>query len=193
MSSVLQTLLDSTIAECAKAKEDGITVPEVIKIATTVFQGIYSLKAVSLAEKKAFVFMALQRGLNAAGRLQGLSHVDPAIVAEVEKQVLHMAMAAVFGLADAFPQVFAGVETGLSYIMSSLSKCLPGYSGASQAVAVVLGPKDAELIAEAVKNLTAALAPPAAPAAPAAPAPAPALAVRTVETTQVSVAPELPL
>jgi hypothetical protein len=180
MSSVLQTLLDSTIAECAKAKQDGITVPEVIKIATTVFQGIYSLKVLSLAEKKAFVFLALERGLSAAGNLQGLSHVDPAIVAEVEKQALHMAMAAVFGLGDAFPQVFAEVESVLSYIRSFLSKCLPGCSGAAQAVAVALDPKDAQLIAEAVKSLNAAVAPAA-------------LAVRTVGTTQVSVAPEFPL
>jgi hypothetical protein len=104
-------------------------------------------------------------------------------VAEVEKQVLHIVVGAVFGLGDAFPQLFAGVETFLSYIMSSLSKCLPGYSGAAQVAATVLGPKDAQLIAEAVESLKAAAGPPAPPAEPS------ALEIRTVESSQRVVAP----
>ena len=176
MPSVLQDTLDSTIAEFAKAKDSGITVHEVVKIATNVLQGIYSLKGVTLEEKKAFVFMALQRGLTAA-HLK-LPPIDPTIVAEVEKQLLHVAVGAVFGLVDAFPDAFAGVETFLAYIKSSLSKCLPGYSGAAQAVAAVLGPKDAELIAEAVKSMNGTAS-----------APAPALEIRSVEPSQKIVAP----
>jgi len=177
-ASNLQSLLDSTVAQFNEVKKDGsLTLPEVVKIATTVFKGVYALENVSKHEKKAFVLMALERGISAAGPLQGLSHVDPAIVSEVEKQALHLAVSAVFGLEDAFPHAFAEVQGALSYIRRSLSKCLPACSQAAVTVSV-LDPKDAALIAEAVKAAPAFAAPPA-----------PLLEVRSVETSQVSVAP----
>jgi hypothetical protein len=179
-ASKLQVLIDSTVAQFNEAKKDGVlTLSEVVKIAGSILKDIYALEGVSTEEKKAFVLMALKRGLDAAGSLQGLSHVDPALVAEVEKQSIHMAVTAVFGLGDAFPQAFAEIHTIVSYIRSFLSKYLPGCSQAA-AVAAVLDPKDAALIAEAVKGPAAAAA---------APAPAETLEVRSVETTPPSTAP----
>ena len=200
-TSKLQVLLDSTVAQFNDLKNGGsITLPEVLKIATGVFKEICTIKALSTDEKKGLVFLALQRGLKAAGPLQGLSHVDPGIVSEVEKQSLHVAVMAVFALGDAFPQAFAELQGFLSYIRCFLSKYLPACSEAAAAVSV-LDPADGALIAEAVKALKAVTAPPAsdpvadpapapAAAAPAAPAPAaspPALVVRTVETSPESV------
>lgn len=169
----LQALLDSTVVECKAIKAAGaVTLPEVVKVATGILKQIYMLKTITTEEKKAFVLMALQRGLDAAGPLQFLSHVDPAIVSEVEKQSLKMVVMAVFGVGEAFPQVFAELEYGLSYIRSFLSKYLPACSQAA-ATAAVLDPKDAVLIADAMK----ALGPQA-------------LEVRTVEPTPQTVAQE---
>ena len=187
-TSKLQALLDSTVAQFNELKNGGaLTLPEVLKIATGVFKEIYKTKTLSTEEKKALVFLALQRGLKAAGPLQGLSHVDPGIVSEVEKQSLHMAVTAVFGLGDAFPQAFAEIQGFLSYIRCFLSKYLPA---CSEAATVVYGldPKDGALIAEAVKALKAVTAAPA-PAPASAPAPPPGLEVRTVETSPESVVP----
>jgi hypothetical protein len=169
----LQLLIDSTVAQFNEAKKDGVlTVSEVVKIAGSILKDIYALHGVSMEEKKAFLLMALKRGLDAAGHLQGLSHVDPAVLAEVEKQSIDMAVTAVFGLGDAFPQAFAEIQSIVSYVRSFLSKYLPGCSQAA-VVAAVLDPKDAALIAEAVKSL----------------AHAETLQVRTVETTPPSAAP----
>lgn len=189
-TSKLQSLLDSTVTQFNELKKDGVlTLPEVLKVATGVFKEIYAFKDLSTDEKKGLVFLALQRGLKAAGHLHGLSHVDPGIVAEVEKQSLHMAVSAVFGLGDAFPQAFAEVQGFLSYIRCYLSKYLPACSEAA-AVVSVLDPTDGALIAEAVKALKSVTAPAAAAADPVAHADlAPALEVRTVETSPESVVP----
>jgi hypothetical protein len=172
--SKLELLLDSTVTQFKEVQKTGaLTLPEVVKIATTVAKEIYTLETLTTEEKKAVVLMALQRGLDSVGPLQGLSHVDPALASEVEKHVLHIAVTAIFGLGDVFPQAFAGAQNALSYIRSSLSKYLPFCSQA--AVASALDPKDTALIAEAVKAFGSVSAP--------------ALEVRTVETTPQSVAP----
>jgi hypothetical protein len=177
--SKLKALLDSTVAHFTELKnDDSLTLGEVLKVATGLLKEIYTFKDLSTDEKKGLVFLALRRGLDAVGHLKGLSHVDPGILAEVEKQSLHMAVTAVFGLGEAFPQAFAEVQGFLSYVRRFLSKYLPACSEAA-AVASVLDPADGELIAEAVKALKAVTAPPAAsdPAA---------LEVRTLETIQES-------
>jgi hypothetical protein len=148
----LQALLDSTVVQCKAIKASGtLTLPELGKIATGLLKEIYALKTITIEEKKAFVLMALQRGLDAAGHLQFLSHVDPAIASEVEKESLKMVVGAVFGLGDAFPQAFAHMEYGLSYIRSFLSKYLPVCSQDTFPLPPRLGPKDTELIVEALK------------------------------------------
>lgn len=190
-TSKLQSILDSTITQFNHMKQDGVlTLPEVVKVAMGVVKDIHAVKGLSIDEQKGLVFLALQRGLAAAGSLQGLSHVDPGIVAEVEKQSLHMAVSAVFGLAEAFPQVFAEIQGLLSYIRCYLSRYLPACSEAAVA-ASVLDPTDGALIAEAVKALKAVTSPAGAadPVAHTAPLPVSALDVRTVETTQESAAP----
>ena len=180
-TSPLQTLLDSTVAQFVALKaKGGAAVPDVIAIATSTFKVLYSLAALSANEKKAFIFMALQKGLAAAGPLQGLPHVDPAIVSAVETQTLHIAVNTVFAFAEAYPQVVAEIEGAISYIRSSLSKCLPGCSQAA-AVVATLDPKDSALIEQAVAALKALTEPVAADPAP--------LAIRSVESTQESVAP----
>jgi hypothetical protein len=171
-TSKLQVLLDSTVTQFRSIKQSGsVTLPEVVKIATTILKDIYFLESVSTEEKKAFMLMALQRGLDAAGPLQGLGLVDSAVV---EKHALHLAVTAVFGLVDTFPQAFAEAQTALSYVRSFLSKYLPV---CSQAATAALEPKDTALIAEALASLKAFSAP------------VTTLEVRTVETTPESVAP----
>jgi hypothetical protein len=100
----------------------------------------------------------------------------------VEKQLLHIVVNAVFGLADAFPQIFAQMKGIVSSVRRFLSKYIPACSEAA-AIASALDPKDGALIAEAVAVLKL-LTTPAAPAS----APAP-LEIRTVESTQESVVP----
>lgn len=181
-TSPLQTLLDSIVAQCVALKgKDGVTVPHIIIMATSAFKGLYSVSALSADEKKAFIFMALQKGVAAAGSLQGLVKLDPAL----ESQVLHMAVNTVFAFAEAYPQVVAGVDGVLSYIRSCLSKVLPGCSQVA-AVAATLDPKDGALIEQAVAALKALTTPVPSEAAlvPSEPAP---LEIRNVESTQESV------
>jgi hypothetical protein len=183
----LQALLDSTVAQCKQIKASGtLTLPELVKVATGILKEIYALKTITIEEKKAFLLMALQRGLDAAGPLQFVSHVDPAIVSEVEKQSLKMIVTAVFGIVDAFPQVFEGIESGLSYIRSFLSKYLPLCSQGPFPLPPRLGTDDSALIVEALK---AAGPQPVAPAGSQPVAPA-TLEVRTVEPTPQAVAQE---
>jgi hypothetical protein len=92
----------------------------------------------------------------------------------VEKQILHIVVNAVFGLADAFPQVFAQMKGIVSSVRRFLSKYIPACSEAA-AIASALDPKDGALIAEAVAALKLLTTPP--------------LEIRTVESTQESVVP----
>jgi hypothetical protein len=177
-ASKLELLLDSTVTQFKEVQKTGtLTLPQVLKIATTVAKDIYTLETLTTEEKKAVVLMALQRGLDSVGPLKILNHVDPALASEVEKHVLHVAVMAIFGLGDVFPHAFAGAQNALSYVRSYLSKYLPFCSQAA-AVASTLDPKDTLLIAEAVKALKAFDS-----------VSAPALEVRTVETNPQSVAP----
>ena len=179
-TSPLQAILDSTVAQFISLKaKGGATAPDVIAIATSTFKVVCTLAALSVDEKKAFIFMALQKGLAAAGPLQGLVHVDSAIVSAVETQTLHVAVNTVFAFAEAYPQVVAEIEGALSYVRSSLSKCLPGCSQAA-AVVATLDPKDSALIEQAVAALKAVTTTVAGDPAP--------LAIRNVESTQESVA-----
>jgi hypothetical protein len=172
----LQSILDSTLQSFKDVKKSGdVTQIEVLKIATNLLKSLYAMDALTTDEKKAFVFMSLQRGLNEVGRLQELSCVDPGIVSEVEKQILHIVVNAVFGLADAFPQVFAQMKGIVSSVRRFLSKYIPACSEAA-AIASALDPKDGALIAEAVAALKLLTTP-----AP--------LEIRTVESTQESVVP----
>lgn len=151
--SALQSILDSTLQSFKDVKKSGnVTQVDVLKIATNLLKSLYTMETLTTDEKKAFVFMSLQRGLNEVGRLQELSCVDPGIVSEVEKQILHIVVNAVFGLGDAFPQVFAEIKGIVSSVRRFLSKYIPACSEAA-AVASSLDPKDGVLIVEAVAAL----------------------------------------
>lgn len=174
--SALQSILDSTIQSFKDVKKTGdVTQVEVLKIATNLLKSLYAIDNLTTDEKKAFVFMSLQRGLNEVGRIQGLSCVDPGIVSEVEKQILHIVVNAVFGLVDAFPQLFAEMKGIVSSVRRFLSKYIPACSEAA-AVASALDPKDGALIAEAVAALKLLTTP-----AP--------LEIPSVKSTQESVVP----
>jgi len=206
--STLQSILDSTVQSFKEVKKSGdVSQVEVLKIATNLLKSLYAMDTLTTDEKKAFVFMSLRRGLDEVGRLQELSHVDPGIVSEVEKQILHIVVNAVFCLGDAFPQVFAEMKSIVSSVRRFLSKYIPACSEAA-AVASALDAKDGALIVEAVALLKLATSPapleirtvnsaqesvvPAAVVASALPklatTPAP-LEIRTVKSTQESVVP----
>lgn len=176
-----------------EAKADGkLEAAEVVHIASLASQKIYKLAGMSVADKKALVLLALKKGLDAAGGLQGLGDLvglGPEALATAERQVLNAALASVDGLLAVVPHLFAPMK-------SALAACLPFCSSAESAL-TALAPKDAALIHEAflcvanvvgkplaqedsVKEVVA----PAAPAAPAAaPAPAPPAPVSPADVT----------
>ena len=162
----LQNLFDRVKNDLTSLqKNGGLTTASLLKVATVLVKDVCLLKGLALEEQKGLVFSALQQGLASLGPLENFFHTDPAVVA-------HMAVNAVFGLQEAFPAVFAEAQGLLSYISGFLSKYLPVCSQAA-AVASVVDPKDAALLAkgvEALKGVTTAGE----------------LQVRNVETTQVS-------
>ena len=200
-----QSLLEGIIQEVRdgfiEAKADGkLEAAEVVHIASLVSQKIYKLSGMSVADKKALVLLALKKGLDAAGGLQGLGDLaglGPEALATAERQVLNAALASVDGLLSLVPHLFAPMK-------SAVAACLPFCSSAESAL-TALAPKDAALIHEAflcvanvvgkplaqedsVKEVVApeaAAAPaPAAPAAPAAPV-SPADVTSTLESVTV--------
>jgi hypothetical protein len=163
----LENLFDSIKKQLTTIHESGgLTTATLLKLATNLVKDVSLMEGLSLEEQKGIVFSALQQGLASLGPLQNLFHTDPAVVA-------NMAVNAVFGLQEAFPALFSQAHGLLSYIRCFLSKYLPVCSQAA-AVASVVDPKAAELIAKAVESLKSATAA------------APTLQVRNVETTQVS-------
>lgn len=168
----LQTLVDTVKQLFLDAKAaNKVTITQVVVITTTLVKQVCAFEALSEKEKKAIVLLALQQGLAAAGPLQGLSHVDPKLVSELENQALHLAVASVFGLLESAPELFAKIRSGLSLLRQFLSKYLPACSEAA-AAASVLDPKDSALIAQAVEALDKVAGT--------------SLQVRTVEPTQAA-------
>jgi len=167
----LQNIIDSVKQQFLDAKKDGrVTTTEVLAITATVLKQVQAFEGLSDDEKKSIAFLSLQQGLAAAGPLQGFSHVSPALVSELEAQVLHLAVNSAFAFLAAAP--------ALSYIRRFLSKYLPFCSQAAVAVSVV-DPKDGALIAQAVEALKGVAHPPG-------------LQVRSVDTTLVSETPSAP-
>jgi hypothetical protein len=173
--SPLQNVVESVKDMLIKARADGkLTAAELLTITIETVKQIHAIHEISQEEKKGIVLLALQKGLSAAGPLEGFAHVDPALIAELEKQALHMAVNSAFGLLYSSPQFFAHVEGGLSSLMKSLSVCLPACFPVAAATSVV-DPVDSQLVqqgAEALKKVTQPVA----------------LQVRTPETILESVA-----
>jgi hypothetical protein len=167
----LQTIVESIKQPFLDARAaDKLTFAWVLRTATTLVKQVYAFEGLSDTEKKAIVLLALQQALAAAGPLQGFSHVDPAIVAELQNQALYLVVASVVELVDSFPQVFAEIHTALSSVREFLSKYLPFCSQVAVA-AWVVDPRDSELITQALEALHKVSGTP--------------LQVRTVAPTQV--------
>ena len=155
MSSVsaLETLIDDVKKAFADAKSDGkLEAAEVVQIAGDVAKKVFLIGTGTLVEKKALILHALQKGLAAAGGLQGLAVLKaagPAGLAAAEKQILSAAMASVEGLLNVAPQLFEPVRGCLSALKGPLSTLLPFCSQAAS-MAAALSPKDAKLIQEAL-------------------------------------------
>jgi hypothetical protein len=158
MSSVsaLETLIDDVKKAFAEAKSDGkLEAAEVIQIAGDVAKKVFLIGTGTLVEKKALILHALQKGLAAAGGLQGLDVLKvagPAGLAAAEKQILGAAMASVESLLNVAPQLFEPVRGCLSALKGPLSKLLPFCSQAAS-MAAALSPKDAKLIQEALQMM----------------------------------------
>jgi hypothetical protein len=161
----LESIVNETKQAFVSAKADGkLEAAEVVQIATGVAKKIHALQTVSADEKKALVLLALKKGLAEAGGLLGLKNLSiagPDALAAVEKQVLNAALAAVYGLMDAAPHLFAPAHNLLSRLRGFLSVLLP-YCSQAAALASVLDPKDAKLIEEAKAYLEGLAAAPAA-------------------------------
>jgi len=191
-----QSLLEGIIQEVrdgfVEAKADGkLEAAEVVHIASLASQKIYKLSGMSVADKKALVLLALKKGLDAAGGLQGLGDLaglGPEAIATAERQVLNAALASVDGLLSLVPHLFAPMK-------SALAACLP-FCSSAESVLTALAPKDAALIHEAflcVANVVGKplaqedsvkkVVDPEAAAAPAAAAPAAAAPVSPADVT----------
>jgi hypothetical protein len=151
--SALETLIDDVKKAFADAKSDGkLEAAEVVQIAGDVAKKVFLIGTGTTVEKKALILHALQKGLAAAGGLQGLAVLKvagPAGLAAAEKQILSAAMASVEGLLNIAPQLFEPVRGCLSALKGPLSKLLPFCSQAAS-IAAALSPKDAKLIQEAL-------------------------------------------
>lgn len=155
----LEALVKETTDSFVTAKSDGVlTVSEVIKIAVNLSQKVQKVAGLAGSEKKAMLLMTLKKGLEASGGVEFLSGH--------EEQLINAAVASV-------EMVLLAASGGFDFKKpSSWRSCLPVcLSMAKQ----VMAPKDAELLAEAVKSVA-----PAAPAAPVVAAPVVAAPVAAV-------------
>lgn len=156
----LEALVKETTDSFVTAKSDGVlTVSEVIKIAVNLSQKIQKVAGLAGSEKKAMLLMTLKKGLEASGGVEFLSGH--------EEQLINAAVASV-------EMVLLAASGGFDFKKpSSWRSCLPVcLSMAKQ----VMAPKDAELLAEAVKSVAPAAAP--VVAAPVVAAPVAAVTLR---------------
>ena len=146
----LEALVKETTDSFVTAKSDGVlTVSEVIKIAVNLSQKVQKVAGLSGSEKKAMLLMTLKKGLEKSGGLEFLSGH--------EEQLINAAVASV-------EMVLLAASGGFDFKkVSSWRSCVPSCLGLAKQV---LPPKDAELLAEAVKSVVAA--PATAPAVDAA-------------------------
>lgn len=156
----LEALVKETTDSFVTAKSDGVlTVSEVIKIAVNLSQKVQKVAGLAGSEKKAMLLMTLKKGLEASGGVEFLSGH--------EEQLINAAVASV-------EMVLLAASGGFDFKKpSSWRSCLPVcLSMAKQ----VMAPKDAELLAEAVKSVAPAAAP--VVAAPVVAAPVAAVTLR---------------
>jgi hypothetical protein len=164
--SALEALVDEVKRGITAAKSDGkLEGAEVVQIAGDTAKKVFLLGVGTIAEKKALILHALQKGLAAAGGLQGLADLEasgPAGIAAAEKQVLAAALASVDSLMKVAPQLFEPFRGCVSGLKAHLLKLLPFCSQAATMVSA-LNPKDAKLIQEALasyKNILGVEPPP---------------------------------
>ena len=174
MPTGIESIIDSTRARFIAAKSDGVLdAAEVVQIAVDVAAKLQKLGPLSGKEKRALVLMALKKGLEAAGGVEQLPGLKEATLAEKEAFEQQLLVAAGAAL-----DAVVAVATGKIQLKKPATwlACLP-FCSVLLKVAVVIVPKDQEIVREALTQASQISSLAAAQLAPSEAAEAPAVAV----------------